>query len=188
MERTISNTETIFQDLEWLIRARMQSKGIKPVFESIYVDGENNLICTDSRRLHVLRNRGELLESAGMEEGFYSVLRQTKRKITIKQIDPPGAFPDWKRLLPKGKDIQVICESITLNKFSGLARFYNAFYQKNNPVERTVTINPEFFHDAIYPEKACKIIIPNYWPTSPVLFDYGEKKAIVMPMQIKPYE
>ena len=149
-----TKTESFFQELYWCLKARETDKN-KPVFTGVYVD-EENIVCSDSRRLHLISNH-----NVGLVSGLYEVIKYTKSEIVLgDQIE--GRFPPYKAVLKDIKEkneIKLSCGS------------HDDLLSKNICLlsRAGVCLNVEYVRDATcYPAEKGTAFVNG--PKDPVLF------------------
>jgi len=129
---------------------------------------DNKIICTDSRRLHIL------LET-DLEKGFYEVIKRTKSEIILSKNKEDQTVVQYDQVIPtdlvnkkkiKWDEARILCVNIS-NLFKNLS--------DNN------TIQIKFLEDL---QGTYDVYMEQFTNDLPVLFKNEKRMAILMPCQI----
>lgn len=166
------------EKINFVIAARSKDK-IIPIFAYIYVDDEN-VVCTDSRRLHILKK--EDFTCFFEKNGFYEVIKATKKEIILNyagDVNEIGVFPNYNQVLWEKEDASKSIE-ITFSEASAGAI---AFYRIMHDLE--FCLNPDFIYDAIGWTDAEWTVRRKESYMSSVIFESGVMTAVIMPILVK---
>ncbi len=107
-----SKGEIGFDAIHFVLQAQSK-EDIKEVFTLLYVDDEN-LVCTDSKRLH-LCSKKDIFDD--MEKGFYSIEKCNTKEITLIKIEEEKEpiFPIYKQVIPVN-DVELTEEIVLHSK------------------------------------------------------------------------
>lgn len=96
-----------FKDVKFLIKAMATKNLYKPHMEVIFAD-ENNLVATDSKRLHIIKNDFLHADKSEMK-GTYKVITNNTQTIILKKVDIMN-FPPYHSIIPELTNNMASCE------------------------------------------------------------------------------
>jgi len=139
----------VFNDVKFLLKASSNDSIKKPVFQKVFIDtNENNetvLVCTDSMRLHIIKDSFEFFKDC--ENGLYDVIKNDAKEIVLNRYEKDDLqFPNYKQVIPEIVGSRLIeMPSKNISFFAGhiYKSFYNTF-----PSSMGIIVNTDFLHDA----------------------------------------
>ena len=208
-----------FEKIQWLLKARSKEKdATRLVFTKVFidtVDEQKVLVCTDSRRLHLLKDVKEFYSDC--EDGLYDVIKADSKEIILNKSECKECFPNYKQIIPKEEDLITIGYTRADEKNNSMPitnamhSLYTGFYKKYP--ERDIKIKVDLLKDALIDDGDIKILnteeakpageieavdtrtgdtekvtITNTWKTSymhPVVITNKVQTALVMPIQVR---
>jgi hypothetical protein len=173
------------RQLEFLSKA-IGNDETRPMFFNIKIEpsetaeGKFRAIASDGRRLHIVEPLS-CPDNIGIESGAWRFLRSTPKTAWIAEVKDAMDFPNYERVIPKGK--------------SAFETNYHSGFMKGNSTGRTLADAVKFLNTFPNPT----IINPAYltdlgnetWRVSwneankAVVFESGNLKAVIMPMQFE---
>lgn len=177
----IFKNEKNFEDIYFVLKARVL-KAYNPIFTLLFVD-EENLICTDSKRLHLFtKTKEELIQ---LKNGLYEVIECNTSKIILSLCeDQNQKFPNWKQVIPE-KTLTKASQNIIWNPTLGISKAITILLRAIN---ETNYININYLKDILQPitksnAQEFEIFLPKE-KYKPILFTSKQRKAVLMPIVI----
>ncbi|MCK5132078.1 MAG: hypothetical protein KAR40_08010 [Candidatus Sabulitectum sp.] len=171
----------LFAILSFLNTARDQSKQpFQPAYALINI-GERLAMATDGHRVHW----AAIDRLAGIEQGFYQVVKANKTTIIINKVDYQVTWPDAEgAIINYYKDSPPLAtvgiepppttgEFKVMDHGRNLTKIYRA-------MPESVSLNPDYVLDASRETTTCRVIRDD----APVFFDGEDCHAAVMPFKM----
>ena len=109
MLQLTKNMGDIFKNMSFISEA-VSKDDIRPVLTCIFVD-EENIVATDSHRLHLWK---DYYEKLNIEPGLYEIIKKTKSEIVLEKSKINGEYPGYKTILPDMESKDTLYTQITL--------------------------------------------------------------------------
>ena len=179
---------TAVDDLNFLVKARSDDETRHNMLFLYVEEEEDNLIgiCTDGKRLHVLRELHPILVDKGVDAGFWHIVKAQKNCVQLAKIIEPSdmVFPGWRKIIP-------IEKPVLTTEFNGIdiRKIRRETYSKRlvtlfRAFPEATSVNVSFLSDlGITYNYAVKWFGAN----RVMVFESGKREAYIMPMSMEEY-
>ena len=130
--------------------------------------GKDCFVATDGKRMHIANIEHDY------PPGQYRIVENDRIVVLLKT--DPGRFPDWQEIIPEHKDFFVVDDNRIVDGLATIAAFGLA--------QKGIACREGNLNDALGKYGEWEIFFGN--PSEPVMCVFGEKQAILMPVNTSP--